>query len=258
MHLQTFKRYLGIIFYRTVAGIKSESRQRYLGYVWFLLEPLLSTAVFYVAYSQFTGHQGPGAVLLILVGMILWQWFEGGIMSGAGSIKSKFHVLNQCALPKFLFPLVSIAIHTWKFLCVSGVIFTVAIALGYTPNANWCYLPLLFLLQLLFIVSIALPISIGITLWTDFQIVVSSTLRLFFFLSGIFFEADKVPEDLQKYFFWNPMAVFIDSGRAVVLRGEAPVLERLQITVGATVILLLLSFVAHAYYDKKILKLINL
>ena len=257
MRLQTLKRYFDIIFYRTIAGIKAESRQRYLGYVWFLLEPLLSTAVFYLAYSQFTGDKGAGAILLILVGMILWQWFEGSIMAGASSIKAKYHVLNQCDLPKFLFPLVSIAIHTWKFLCVSVIIFVVTIALGYYPTVHWFYLPVLFILQLLLIVSLALPISIGVTLWTDFQIVVSSVFRLFFFLSGIFFEADKVPEALRTYFFWNPMAVFIDSGRAVILRGEVPGMERMQIAVGITLVMFLLGFAIHSYYDKRILKLIN-
>jgi lipopolysaccharide transport system permease protein len=257
MILQTFKRYSDIIFYRTIAGIKSEGRQRYLGYIWFLLEPLLSTAVFYIAYSQITGARGAGTILLILIGMILWQWFEGGIMTGAGSIKAKFHVLNQCNLPKYLFPMVSIAVHTWKFLCVSVIIFLLATILGYPPNIHWLYLPVLFVLQLLLIVSIALPVSIGVTLWADLQIVISSVFRLFFFLSGIIFEVKQVPENLREYFFWNPMAVFIDSGRAVILRNEAPQMEQMKIAVLVTLVLFVFSFLLHAHYDKKILKLTN-
>jgi lipopolysaccharide transport system permease protein len=255
--LQTLTRYADIILYRTIAGIKSESRQRYLGYIWFLLEPLLSTAVFYIAYSQITGSRGSDAILLILIGMLLWQWFEGAIMAGAGSIKAKFHVLNQCNLPKYLFPLVSIAVHTWKFLCVSIIFFILATALGHPPTLLWLYLPILFLLQLLLIVSFSLPISIGVTLWTDLQIVLSSIFRVFFFLSGIFFEAKQIPENLREYFFWNPMAVFIDAGRAVILRNEAPPLQHLRIAIAITLGLLLLSFTLHAHYDKKILKLTN-
>ncbi|MDR1497530.1 MAG: ABC transporter permease [Puniceicoccales bacterium] len=257
MLFQTLKRYADIVFYRTIAGIKSEGRQRYLGYLWFLLEPLLSTAVFYIAYSQITGRGGRDAVLLILIGMLLWQWFEGSISVGAGSIKTKFHVLNQCNLPKYIFPLVSIAVHTWKFLCVSVVFFTLASILGFPPNIYWLYLPLLFVVQLLLIISIALPISIGVTLWADLQIVISSIFRLFFFISGIFFEVKQVPESVREYFFWNPMAVLIDSGRSIILRNEAPSLQRLGITIVITACFLVFSFALHARYDKRILKLTN-
>ncbi|MDR2429546.1 MAG: ABC transporter permease [Puniceicoccales bacterium] len=257
MFFQTLKRHFDIIFYRTVAGIKSEGRQRYLGYLWFLLEPILSTAVFYLAYSQITGAKGARTILLILIGMILWQWFEGSIMVAAGSIKAKFHVLNQCNLPKYLFPMVSIAVHTWKFLCVSMVIFLLAALLGHPPNAYWLYLPILFILQLALIASIAMPIAIGVTLWTDLQIVVSSIFRMFFFLSGIFFEISSVPESLQRYFFWNPMAALIDSGRAIILRAEAPAWGHLTPAILLTLLMLLLGALLHAHYDKRILKLTN-
>ncbi|MDR0535964.1 MAG: ABC transporter permease [Puniceicoccales bacterium] len=257
MFLQTIRRYADIILYRTIAGIKSESRQRYLGYLWFFLEPLLSTSVFYVAYSQITGSRGPDSVLMILIGALLWQWFEGAIMAGANSIKSKFHVLNQCNLPKFLFPLVSIAVHTWKFLCVSVVIFLLAFFIGHPPNIHWLYLPLFFVLQLLLIISISLPISIGVTLWADLQIVVSSVFRIFFFISGIFFDSRQIPENLREYFYYNPMAVFIDAGRAILLRNEAPALEQLEIAIIVTLLLFVTAFFLHGYYDKKILKLIN-
>jgi lipopolysaccharide transport system permease protein len=189
--------------------------------------------------------------------MILWQWFEGAVMVGAGSIKAKFHVLNQCNLPKYIFPLVSIAVHTWKFLCVSFIIFILAAALGHPPNIHWLYLPLLFIIQLLLIVSIALPVSIGVTLWADLQIVLSSIFRLFFFLSGIFFEVEQVPEAARKYFFWNPMAVLIDAGRAVILRNETPSFERMGTSLLITAVFLAFSFALHARYDKRILKLTN-
>lgn len=257
MLFQTLKRHYDIIFYRTVAGIKSEGRQRYLGYLWFLLEPILSTAVFYIAYSQITGSKGAQAILLILIGMLLWQWFEGAVMTGAGSIKAKFHVLNQCNLPKYLFPMVAIAVHTWKFLCVSVVIFILAILLGHPPNVHWLYLPLLFVFQLALIVSVAMPIAIGITLWADLQIVISSIFRMFFFLSGIFFEVSNVPESLRGYFFWNPMAAFIDAGRAIILRNEAPAPGHFTATAIVIATMLLFSFFLHAHYDKRILKLTN-
>jgi ABC-type polysaccharide/polyol phosphate export permease len=253
----TLERFKDIILYRTIAGIKSEARQRYLSYIWFLLEPLLSTAVFYIAYSQITGKKGSDAILGILIGMILWQWFESSVMSGAGAIKAKFHVLNQFALPKYIFPLVSIFISTWKFLCVSVVIWLLVLIFGHSPNINWLYLPILFFAQLSFIIALALPISIAVTLWNDFQTILNAVFRMLFFISGIFFDPDKIPVDLQKLFFANPLASFIEAGRSIILRNEIPHFERLIPAAIATLFLLAVSWFLHRSYDKRILKLTN-
>ncbi|MDR1818181.1 MAG: ABC transporter permease [Puniceicoccales bacterium] len=257
MFFQTIRRFADIVFYRTLAGIKSEGRQRYLGYIWFLLEPVLSTAVLYFAYSMFMGRGGPRAILAVFIGMILWQWFEGSVMVGAGAIKAKFHVLNQFNLPKYLFPLVAILVNTWKFLCVSVVIWAGAAAFGFFPNVNWLYLPLLFIVQLLFILGITFPVSIAVTLWSDFQTVIASLFRILFFLSGIFYEPEKIPEQWRAFYLANPMASFIDAGRAVILRNEPPRLENLLPALGVTAALLFLSWLLHLRYDKRILKLTN-
>ncbi|RRK01570.1 ABC transporter permease [Opitutaceae bacterium TAV3] len=253
----TLERFRDIVLYRTIAGIKSEARQRYLSYLWFLLEPLLSTAVFYVAYSQITGKRGSDTILSILIGMILWQWFESSVMTGSGAIKAKFHVLNQFNLPKYLFPLVSTLVSTWKFLCVSVIIWILATAFGHPPNLNWTYLPLLFLIQLSFIIALTFPISIAVTLWNDFQTILSSVFRMLFFLSGIFYDPNKIPDDLQKWFYMNPLAVFIESGRAVILRNTPPPLSLLIPPAIATLILLAIAWFLHRRYDKRILKLTN-
>jgi lipopolysaccharide transport system permease protein len=257
MFFSTITRYSDIVLYRTIAGVKSEGRQRYLGYIWFLLEPIISTAVLYFAYSMFMGKGGAQAILAVFIGLILWQWFEGSVMVGASAIKAKFHVLNQFNLPKYLFPVVAIFVNTWKFFCVSVVIWIAAAALGFTPNVNWLYLPLLFVVQLLFIISVTLPVSIAVTLWNDFQTVVSSLFRLLFFLSGIFFEPEKIPEDYRALFFANPLAAFIDAGRAIILRNQPPRLEPLAYALALTTILLVFSWLLHLRYDKRILKLTN-
>lgn len=257
MFISTLRRYCGIITYRTIAGIKSEARQNYLGYLWFLLEPLLSTAVLYLAFTQITGKNGTHVVMSILIGMIIWQWFESSCMLGATAIKAKYGVLNQYDLPKYIFPIVSILVNTWKFFCVFFVILLAAAAMGYPPNRHFIHLPFLILLQSLLILGVTLPLSIGATLMNDLLTVVSSIFRLFFFMSGIFFEPNVVPEHLRSWFFANPMAVFIDSYRDVVLRNQAPDFSHLTAAMLISGAFLLVGLSLHFYYDKKILKLTN-
>ena len=257
MWASTLKRYAGIVFYRTLAGIKSEGRQNYLGYLWFLLEPMLSTLVLYIAFSQITGKGGPDYVVFLILGMITWQWFESSCMLGATAIKAKYGVLTQFNLPKYIFPIVSIMVNTWKFLCVFVVILVTATLFGYPPNFHYVYLPGLMLLQLLLIIGVTLPLTIGATLMNDLLTVVSSIFRLLFFLSGIFFDSTLVPENLKSLFYANPMAVFIESYRMVVLHNQPPQMTHLAGAGVTSTVFLIFGIILHAYYDKKILKLTN-
>lgn len=257
-------RYKDIVFYRTHAGIKSEARQNYLGYIWFLAEPVMSTAVLYFAWAHINGSQGFDAILTILIGMVAWGWFESSVMGAGGSIKAKFHVLNQFALPKWIFPVVTILVNSWKSMFVFLVVLGMAAFKGLV-TVHLLWLPVIMAVQMLLIVGVALPISIAITLVNDLSTVVSSMFRLLFFVSGLFFTAAKVHEQclknntpgLYEAFLWNPMAVLIDAYRAVIQRAESPDFALLgRATVIATG-MLLVGLALNAYYDKKILKLTN-
>ncbi|MDR0902003.1 MAG: ABC transporter permease [Opitutaceae bacterium] len=257
MFLQTIRRYKDIILYRTYAGIKSEGRRNYLGYLWFLLEPVLGTAVLYVAFTQITGRSGREYALFLIVGMIIWQWFESSVMLGSTAIKAKFGVLNQYDLPKYIFPVVSILVNTWKFACVFAVVLAAAALLGFPPNRHFVHLPLLLFVQLMLITGVTLPLSIGVTLMNDLLTVTSSVFRLLFFISGIFFPVSAVPESLLSFFFMNPMAVLIDSCRRVMLENRAPDFSLLGGAVVITAVLFLAGLLLHAHFDKKLLKLTN-
>jgi lipopolysaccharide transport system permease protein len=250
-------RYKDIVFYRTVAGIKSEARQNYLGYLWFMLEPLLSTAVFYLALTKITGSRGPEYIAFLLLGTLSWQWFESSVSMAASSIREKYSTLIQFDLPKFIFPAVSVLINTWKFFVTYAVLLALMPLLGYTPG--WRYLELVpvLLIQLLLILGLSFPLALVITLSNDLKVIMGSTFRLMFFLSGIIFQASSVPESLQPAFYSNPMAVLVESCREIVLHDRTPNLPRLAYATGVAVVLLAGGMVLHQFLDKRILKMIH-
>lgn len=257
--LEQLLRHKDIVLYRAKAGIQSEARQNYLGYVWFLAEPVLNTAVLYFAWSHINGAKGFEAILTILIGMVAWGWFESSVMGAAGTIRAKYHVLNQFPLPKWTFPLVTILVNSWKSLFVFLVILALALANGHASLAL-LWLPLIALIQLTLIVGLAVPIAIAVTLMHDLQAVISSVFRLLFFVSGLFFTAETVRQkspELLDAFLWNPVAVLIESYRAVIQRGESPDLALLGRAALLAAGCLVVGGLVHRHYDKKILKLTN-
>ena len=225
---QSISRYRDIIYYRTLAGLKSESRQNYLGYIWFFLEPLLVTAILYFAFGHLFTQRGAEYVLIILLGMIMWQWFESSVFTAMLSIRQKVGVLEHYKIPMFIFPFVNIAINTWKFLFVLLTVLLLALFVEVTgehlnmPSLSWLALPFYLLLQLLLILGVGMLLAVAVSYINDLVTLVSSMLRLLFFVSGVFFRLDRVPEHLQFAFLANPMANFIECYRIVLLDGSLP------------------------------------
>lgn len=255
--MKTILRYKDIIYYRTLAGLKSEARKNYLGYVWFILEPLMGTGVLYFAMSHLTGSRGSDAILTILLGMLAWQWFEGSIMLSAESVTQKFHIHMQVPLPKYLFPLVDIGMNTVRFACAFSIVLATCLILVRGPGAALLWLPAVLVLQLATIVALSLIVSVGVTLMPDLRVLLQSVFRLLFFVSGIFFTAEKVPANLLPYFHANPITVFIESYRAVILRGQPPSAGSLAYVAALTLVLLAAGCAVQGYFDKRLLKLTN-
>lgn len=255
--MNRLSRYKDIVFYRTLAGLKSEARKSFLGYFWFVLEPLLSTGVLYLAMSHVTGQRGPAAVFSILVGVVIWQWFESTVMLSATSITAKFHVHLQVPLPKWVFPMVDVGANTIRFAFAFSLLLVACCLLVAVPGATVAWLPILLALQFALIAGASVIVALGVTLLADLRILTQSLLRMLFFVSGVFFSADRLPEHVLPWFHANPMAVLIEAHRAVLLNGRAPDVFLLTRVGLIAALLLALGAVIHAYYDKRLLKLTN-
>ena len=215
-------RHLNILVYRTRAQLKAESQNNYLGYFWFVLEPALMTAILYFVFGFLMGNRGSEMVLFILTGILIFQWFNTAFNSGIGGIRAKIGILQTIAIPKYLFPLVNILAESWKFVWVFLILLLLANLIGFPINAAYIHLPLLSTVTLLFIIGMTLPFSVIVAFMPDFITLTNSVLRLLFFLSGIFYGLEVVPENLRPLFLANPVALLMNGYRAILIDGVAP------------------------------------
>jgi lipopolysaccharide transport system permease protein len=255
--LETFSRLRDITLYRTVSKLKAESKNNNLGYVWFILEPLIGTAVLYFAFSALMGRNGSEMVMFILIGMMVWQWMESAVMLGIGGIREKLGVLNTVKIPKYLFPLVNVLASTWKFLCMYLVVIAFCNAFGYFASVAYVALPIILFAQLIFIMGLTLPLAIIVTYMPDLTNLVSSLFRLLFFLSGIFYTVEIVPDRIKPYFFWNPIAGLMEAHREVLLHGRFPNWSFSLIPFLVGTLLIVVGLAMTRAVDLKILKQVS-
>lgn len=218
----TIKQYLAIIVFKTKAELKAERQRTYLGFIWWILEPLMFLAVFYVVFVEMRQSSDEHFVQSLLIGLILWQWFKSSITNSSEVIIYQINLLRQIKIPAWIFPIIKVSANTVKF----GIVFFILLAFlwvtGFTPQMNYLYMIEILLVLFLLINGVVLCLSAVVPFIPDIHVVVENLLLGVFFLSGIFFPISLVPQPIRFYLELNPIVGIIENSRNVLLKGQAP------------------------------------
>ena len=245
------QRYFEFIIYRSVAEVRADVSRVLLGVAWWLVEPVLYLGVFYVVFALIFRQSSEDFVPLLLCGLVIWKWFASAIISSTSSISRNKPLINQVYLPKFVFPAVSVVTSTFRFLIVFTILSVFLIAYGIPVTNAWLIdLPLLIIVQFWFILGVAMSLSAIAPFIPDVRFLVENAMLLLFFMSGIFFKFQSIPEPLQPYFDLNPLAVLVRSYREILVYGNAIEWSDLLYLLFATLFLVMLGLFLLARYDR--------
>jgi lipopolysaccharide transport system permease protein len=216
------RRHLELIFFKAYANLRSEAARTYLSFMWWIIDPILSMAVYYVVFDILFQRGTPNFVSFLLIGLISWQWFSNTLNHGMTTIQGNTKLMNQVHLPKVVFPSIVIVMDTFKFSIVFFLLLLFLWIYGFDVGIAYLALPLILGVQLLLITALTYVLAAIIPFFPDFQFLIKTALRLMFFFSGIFFEGSKIPAQYQPYFYANPMAVLLEDYRNVLMHNLWP------------------------------------
>lgn len=245
---EPIQRYLSLIYYKTYADLRAESERTYVGFLWWIVEPIVSMAVYYLVFSVILNRGGEDYVAFLFAGVVPWRWFQTTIMRGSSSILSARGLMQEVYLPKMVLPVVALLVDTFKFLVVLVLLLAFVLISGHPVTSAYLALPLLLLTELLVIGALTLFAAALIPFVPDLRVVLQNLLRLLFFLSGVFYDLDRFSPEAQHWLRLNPMAVLLESFRQVLLEGEWPNLVRVgAFAAGALVILVAALWLLRRY-----------
>ncbi|MCY3813754.1 MAG: ABC transporter permease [Gammaproteobacteria bacterium] len=240
-------RYWRYAAYRAYLNLVSDAARYHLGWLWWILEPLAMTGVFYVVF-KFLRARDEDFIYFLIVGVTTWLWFSNSVSNATQSLNAAKGLISQIRIPKLMFPLISIMAGTYKQAFVFAILlFVVAALVGVDPT--WMWFPLLVLVEILMITATATTAALVCAWLPDSRFVVSSGLQLLMFCSGIFFDINSFAPEAQSWFWLNPIATLLDQYRAVLLHGNAPDLTWCALV--ASSCLLWVAVLSHVYrrYD---------
>jgi lipopolysaccharide transport system permease protein len=214
--------YWEFLLYGVYTELRTEVAKRLLGFLWWIIEPVMYMAVFYVVFGLALRQGGPDYVPFLLSGMIAWKWFDGSVRQAGSSLSSNAGLIQQIYLPKSLLGLIQILSNTFKFLIVLALFMVFLIIIGKHPTLSWLALPLVILVQLYLVIGIGLMLGAIIPFAQDLKQVVDNLLMLLMFMSGVFFRPESTPESIRWVFDFNPVVQVIQAYRTILLDGQWP------------------------------------
>lgn len=226
--------YVEIVLFKAYADLRSERERTYLGFLWWIFEPLLFMVVLWLVFSVVLQQGGPDYVPFVIVGLVAWQWFKSCVSHGCSSIYDSSLLIRQVPLPPLVLTLVTITTDTVKFAAVASLLVVFFLYTGDARSPALLALPLVVLTQLVLICAVTVWVAALVPFFPDLRLITETALAALMFLSGIFFNAADLPEPMRTYFFWNPVAFLCQQWRVILLHGHWPDWVQLSITLVAS------------------------
>jgi len=202
------------------ALLKRESITRFgkfkLGFVWMMLDPLVSTIVLGLVFGPFIGRSSgeiPYAFFL-LCGFMNLKCLTGPMMAGIGAIESNkgLMIFKQLKpidpfIARFVFEL---AISSFSFIvfCAFGIWFGMQISLQHIFQ-----LIASFLLTWLMGCGAGLILGVLVVKTKEVQKIATYIQRPLFFLSCVMYSISSIPNEYAKLLLLNPLAHTIEQTR---------------------------------------------
>ena len=96
--MKKFYKYIG---FSAKSSLKSEVAGSYLGWLWWVLEPVLFTIVYWFIYTIIFNKSGQYMTLYIIIGITLWDFFNKNVMQSVKIVASNKSIVTKVYIPKY-------------------------------------------------------------------------------------------------------------------------------------------------------------
>jgi ABC-type polysaccharide/polyol phosphate export permease len=252
------------IVYLTVSNLRAGHRDKLLGHLWNLLDPLMFMLVYYFVFGVLfnLGGQGRSGVfmLYILVGVLVFRFFESSLSQAATCIRSNRGLIHEINFPKGIFPVSVVLSRLYDLGWGLLVLFGGLLLAGVWPSVQLIWLLLVLLAG--FTLGLSLAVAYLGAFFADTSNVITIALRLLFYLCPIFYfvrshgEFTAAFDDPQMYalYMLNPLSAMLELLRDSMLWGVTPDFALLGYSVAVTAVALAGGFVIFAQGEGKFAK----
>jgi teichoic acid transport system permease protein len=197
------------------ADLRTARSRTVLGSIWTVLNPLFQAGVWFFLYTVLRRGGQAGFLPILVANFFLFGLSMSALSEGGQSIKRGKGLMLNSTFPRALLPIASVYKSLRKFVpeaCVLVVIFPL---LGGQLGPGLFVLPLLFALQIVANVGVALLVSTYVTIVPDGNNVVQYVSRILLFATPVIYPVSLLPPAAKAVIQWQPLYPFFAAYQAI-------------------------------------------
>ena len=239
-----FIKYYDLLIALLLRDIKIKYKRSILGFAWSILNPLLMMIVMSIVFSTIFKTDIKNFPIYLITGQVIFSFFSEATNTAMTSIISNGGLIKKVYIPKYIFALskVMFSFTNMLFSLVAVVIVAIATKLPITPAILLFPLPLIYVF--IFSLGVGLLLASYAVFFRDLLHLYGILLLIWTYLTPIFYPITILPENVKKVMMFNPMFVYIDNFREIILYGKVPSLSSNLLCICYSLIALLVGTLA--------------
>jgi lipopolysaccharide transport system permease protein len=242
----------GLVQYRDLLmemvrrDFSSRYKQTILGPAWFIINPLITTAMMVVVFSKVLGVPTDGVhpFLFFLGGQLTWAYFSQILGNTGNTLTGNAHIFGKVYFPRLIVPLSVVVSSLISFFIQLGLFVAVYIFLALTtpvlnsrPTIWLLAMPLVILHTALLALGVGLILSSISAKYKDFAHVTTYLTQLWVYITPLMYPLSKIPERWQWAAVANPLTCIVEAFRAMLLGTPGVSAGQYAVSVAVTLVL---------------------
>jgi teichoic acid transport system permease protein len=187
------------------ADLRGRRSSTLLGGLWSLLDPLFQAGIYYLLFTIIRSGSRPQDFLHVLIaGIFLFQLSIGGLTEGGSSIRQAKHLMLNSTFPRALLPIAAVYRGVLRLVPAIPVYALFHVILGAQTGWGLLLLPLLFALQVVLAIGMAMLTATAVVFFRDAANFVNYIGRILFFASPVIYPVAVIPADIRAWLAWQP------------------------------------------------------
>lgn len=233
---------------------KKRYENSYLGYAWALIEPALLIFIYYLVFGRIGRLGLDDYVLFIATAMMPWLWFRNVVQGASGSISGNSKLVSSINLPREIYPVALTLTEGLEFLMTLPLVWILAAIYGVAPSHYLVYLPLVILLEFVLVVGAALLMSALTTMFRDIERVLSSFLRVLFYLTPVIYPTGRIHGAPHVVYTLDPLVGIFELHRKVFFPETEITAQMLTVSIVGSLLVFAVGWWVFIRFERSMLK----
>ena len=226
LRFKDFFHYKDLLKHLVARDIKLKYRRSALGYLWSVLDPLLTMIVMTIVFSAMFKRNIDNFPVYLFCGQLLFNFMKNSTSQALHSINANGALIKKAYVPKYIFTFSKVISGLVDLLFNLVALAIVMLATGAKFSWSNLLFPLVLLQLFVFNLGLGLFLAQANVFFKDVQHIYNAVMMAWMYLTPIFYPVEALPELVR----WcithlNPMYYYVKQFRDIFYAGILPQAE---------------------------------